>query len=340
MFIRQGKEYKTGEVIIQGNDITQQKVARRPDRGGNQTARWTRSRWRTASARIKTGQHLRQLPRRITAQKPSDEDPLRRAGGGGGDQTPAISASAPGRQRRGIPGSHLSHQRNFDARRRPTLGQSFFSRRTRSRQPDNYAAGVARRRSSRTASRPDRATPSLNPVLLGRGPLWLNTTGATASAARNSVGARASSPPLQSEQIAMGASDPHSACEAGPHQFERVAAMTTRSTSTTRRGTHQVHGIRYQPDAVDSDDPVARPGAPRSTWALAGSTAPPPTRCCTRSRSSSRSRRFPGADNHPFVPRGRQPHSGKQRTTLPDQPVSTWQPEPAASRSRRFRFEQ
>ncbi|MFO0785135.1 MAG: POTRA domain-containing protein [Phycisphaerales bacterium] len=128
MFIRQGKEYKTGEVIIQGNDITQQKVARRqielkPDRPLDTVA------MENSKRRIKQANTFDNSRVRITAQKPSDEDPLHRdvlvevAETNTGDFSLGAAVSSDG----GVLGRISVTQRNFDIADVPDTPGELFS---------------------------------------------------------------------------------------------------------------------------------------------------------------------------------------------------------------------
>ncbi len=127
VFITQGKEYKTGEVIIQGNDITQQKVARRqielkPDRPLDTVA------LENSKRRLKAINTFDNQRVRVTAQKPEDSDPEHRdvlaevAETNTGEFNIGAAVSSDG----GVLGRIAITQRNFDIADPPdTPGEMF-----------------------------------------------------------------------------------------------------------------------------------------------------------------------------------------------------------------------
>lgn len=128
IFITQGKEFKTGEVIIQGNDITQQKVARRqielqPDRPLDTVA------LENSTRRLKQTNVFDNQRVRITAQKPEDSDPDHRdvlaevAETNTGDFSIGAAISSDG----GVLGRISITQRNFDIADPPDTAGELFS---------------------------------------------------------------------------------------------------------------------------------------------------------------------------------------------------------------------
>lgn len=128
MFIRQGKEFRTGEVIIQGNDITQQKVVRRqielkPDRPLDTVA------LENSKIRLKQANTFDNSRIRITAQKPDDLEPTHRdvlvevAETNTGDFNVGAAVSSDG----GVLGRISMTQRNFDIADVPDTPAELFS---------------------------------------------------------------------------------------------------------------------------------------------------------------------------------------------------------------------
>ncbi|MBY0112347.1 MAG: BamA/TamA family outer membrane protein [Phycisphaerales bacterium] len=130
LFVFQGKDFKTGEVIIQGNDITQHKVARRqievkPDRPLD-TVAIENSKNRLKNLNVFDNQRLR-----ITNQKPTDDDPEHRdvlvevAETNTGEFNVGAAVSSDG----GVVGRISVTQRNFDVSDTPdTFGELFAGR--------------------------------------------------------------------------------------------------------------------------------------------------------------------------------------------------------------------
>lgn len=128
VFITQGKEYKTGEIIIQGNDITQQKVARRqieltPDRPLDTVA------LENSTRRLKQINTFDNQRVRITAQKPEEADPEHRdvlvevAETNTGEFNIGAAVSSDG----GVLGRISITQRNFDVADVPDTAGELFS---------------------------------------------------------------------------------------------------------------------------------------------------------------------------------------------------------------------
>jgi len=128
IFVTQGKEYKTGEIIIQGNDITQQKVARRqielqPDRPLDTVA------LENSTRRLKQINTFDNQRVRITAQKPEEADPEHRdvlvevAETNTGEFNIGAAISSDG----GVMGRIAVTQRNFDIGDPPDTAGELFS---------------------------------------------------------------------------------------------------------------------------------------------------------------------------------------------------------------------
>jgi outer membrane protein insertion porin family len=130
LFVFQGKDFKTGEVIIQGNDITQHKVARRqievkPDRPLD-TVAIENSKNRLKNLNVFDNQRLR-----ITTQRPTEDDPEHRdvlvevAETNTGEFNVGAALSSDG----GVVGRIAVTQRNFDVADTPdTFGELFSGR--------------------------------------------------------------------------------------------------------------------------------------------------------------------------------------------------------------------
>ncbi len=130
LFLFQGKDFKTGEVIIQGNDITQHKVARRhievkPDRPLD-TVAIENSKNRLKNLNVFDNQRLR-----VTPQRPAEEDPEHRdvlvevAETNTGEFNVGAAVSSDG----GVLGRIAVTQRNFDVADTPdTFGELFSGR--------------------------------------------------------------------------------------------------------------------------------------------------------------------------------------------------------------------
>ena len=128
IFITQGKEYKTGEIIIQGNDITQQKVVRRqielqPDRPLDTVA------LENSTRRIKQINTFDNQRVRLTAQKAEEADPEHRdvlvevAETNTGEFNIGAAVSSDG----GVLGRISITQRNFDIGDPPDTAGELFS---------------------------------------------------------------------------------------------------------------------------------------------------------------------------------------------------------------------
>ncbi|MBX3380169.1 MAG: BamA/TamA family outer membrane protein [Phycisphaeraceae bacterium] len=128
IFITQGNEYKTGEIIIQGNDITQQKVARRqielqPDRPLDTVA------LENSTRRLKQINTFDNQRVRITAQKAEETDPEHRdvlvevAETNTGEFNVGAAISSDG----GVLGRISITQRNFDIADTPDTAGELFS---------------------------------------------------------------------------------------------------------------------------------------------------------------------------------------------------------------------
>lgn len=130
LFVYQGKDFKTGEVIVQGNDITQHKVARRqievkPDRPLD-TVAIENSKNRIKNLNVFDNQRLR-----VTPQRPTDDDPEHRdvlvevAETNTGEFNVGAAVSSDG----GVVGRIAVTQRNFDVADTPdTFGELFTGR--------------------------------------------------------------------------------------------------------------------------------------------------------------------------------------------------------------------
>lgn len=130
IFITEGKSYRTGEVIIQGNDITQQKVARRqielqPERPLDTVA------LENSKRRLKQINTFDNQRIRITAQRPEETDPEHRdvlvevAETNTGEFNIGAAVSSDG----GLLGRVSITQRNFDIADPPdTFGEMFSGR--------------------------------------------------------------------------------------------------------------------------------------------------------------------------------------------------------------------
>lgn len=130
LFIAQGGEFKTGEIIIQGNEFTQQKVARReielkPDRPLD-TVAMENSKRRLQNTNVFDSQRLR-----LTPQRPSEEEPEHRdvlvevAETNTGEFNIGAAVSSDG----GILGRISVTQRNFDVADPPdTFGELLSGR--------------------------------------------------------------------------------------------------------------------------------------------------------------------------------------------------------------------